>query len=349
MILRADGKCDGILKYMTDYTSKATYEKGYIERHIRNKSHYEEVSRRFAGKESVGLNIVENINTFETAEFGDDITRDTYHDYGVFQPYVSQWFAMDNSLPTAYGRTDCASLVFGENARYIDENTLKNGVVIDALAAKILMEKGIDVGIESYKKIHAMPVEYFREEDDYTVATANPGAVYYDFTVSKNAVVMSDFLKIEGKFGCFNEHLWDTCDRCPACYFYENKQGHKFLVYSFVAEVSWAKSVWNKGLFRSYYRQAQLVRGIEMLQGRRLPAICMKNPELYILCKKDENSMAVGMWNLFADEVITPEIILDSAYSRADFYNCTGKLSGDRIVLDNDILPYSFAFFTLYK
>lgn len=349
MILRADGKCDGILKYMTDYTSKATYEKGYIERHIRNKSHYEEVSRRFAGKESVGLNIVENINTFETAEFGDDITRDTYHDYGVFQPYVSQWFAMDNSLPTAYGRTDCASLVFGENARYIDENTLKNGVVIDALAAKILMEKGIDVGIESYKKIHAMPVEYFRKEDDYTVATANPGAVYYDFTVSKNAVVMSDFLKIEGKFGCFNEHLWDTCDRCPACYFYENKQGHKFLVYSFVAEVSWAKSVWNKGLFRSYYRQAQLVRGIEMLQGRRLPAICMKNPELYILCKKDENSMAVGMWNLFADEVITPEIILDSAYSRADFYNCTGKLSGDRIVLDNDILPYSFAFFTLYK
>jgi hypothetical protein len=38
--------------------------------------------------------------------------------------------------------------VFGEAAKYVDKNALKSGAIIDISAAKILMEKGIDVGIE---------------------------------------------------------------------------------------------------------------------------------------------------------------------------------------------------------
>lgn len=348
MVLRADGSCDGILKYMTDYTPKSDYETGYLDRHIRNKPHYEEIERRFGGKRCVGVNIVEKLNTFSDAVFGDDVTRDTYHSYGAFQPMISQWFAVDNSLPIAYGQKDAASIVFGENARGIDEETLKNGVIIDAYAAKLLMRQGIDVGIRSYQKTYHMPVEYFCEPDDYTIAMANPGAVYYDFDIDERAEVLSRFLKIKGNFGNYSEDLWKSAQSCPACYYYENDKGYRFLVYAFVAEVSWAKGIWNKGLFRSYYRQEQLCRGIEKLQGKRLPAVCPKSPDLYILCKKDDNSMAVGIWNFFADSVIKPEIILDGIYSRADFYNCTGRLEGDRIILDGEILPYSFAFFTVY-
>lgn len=214
MILRADGKCGGILKYMTDYTSRADYETGYIDRHIKNKPHYEEIERRFAGKTTVGLNIVEDMRTFETAQFDDDITRENFHGYGENLPLVSQWFAVDNSLPVAYGQKDCASLVFGENANYVDEEILKNGVIIDAYAAKILMKKGIDVGIKEYRKIATpMAVEYFCEADDYTTANANPEALYYDFTISEKAEVMSEFLKINGYFGNYSEHLWKTADR----------------------------------------------------------------------------------------------------------------------------------------
>ena len=256
---------------------------------------------------------------------------------------------MDNSLPTVYDRKGGASLVFGENARNLDESVLKNGVIIDAYAAKILMKRGIDVGVKSCKRTYAMPVEYFCREDDYTIATANSDAVYYDMEIDEKAEILSEFLKIKGSFGNYSEHLWKTADKCPACYFYENDKGQKFLVYAFTAELSWAKGVWSKGLFRNYYRQAQLNYGIEKLQGRKLPAICMKNPELYILCKKDDNSMAVGLWNFFADGVINPEVILDGKYSKADFYNCTGKLEEDKVILDDEITPYSFAFFTVYK
>lgn len=348
MILRADGKCDGILKYMTDYASKSSYEPGYIDRHIKNQPHYAEIDRIFSGKTAVGLNIVESRTEFENATFDDDVTRESYHAYGGYQPLVSQWFAVDNSLPITYGATDCASLVFGENARTIDENTMKNGVIIDAYAAKILMSRGIDVGIESLERTFPMPVEYFRSADDYTTASVNSGAVYYDIHVKNNAEILSEFLKIPGGFGNYGEHLWKTAEKCPACFFYENDKGCKFLVYAFTAEVSWAKGVWQKGLFRSYYRQAQLCDGIEKLQGRRLPAVCLKSPELYILCKKDDKSMTVGLWNIFADSVMNPEIILDEPYARAEFYNCSGTLSGGRVKLDGDILPFSFAFVTVF-
>lgn len=207
MILRADGKCSGILKYMTDYYSKADYETGYIDRHINNLPHYEEIDRRFGGKETVGLNIIEDVNTFKNASFDDDVTRENYHNYGGYQPLISQWFAVDNSIPTAYGRKEGASLVFGENARQIGEDVLKRGVIIDAYAAKILMECGIDVGITKYEKTYPMPVEYFSFADDFTTATTNSGAVFYDFELEEKTEVLSEFLKIQGDFGNYNEHL----------------------------------------------------------------------------------------------------------------------------------------------
>lgn len=349
MVLRADGKCDGILKYMTDYTSKATYETGYIDRHIKNKPHYEEISRRFSNKKTVGLNIVEDIHLFENTSFGEDLTRDTYHNYGGFQPTVSQWFAMDNSIPVTYGDEDSVSIVFGENARYVNDKILKNGIIIDALAAKILTQKGIDVGMKSYEKVPSMAVEYFCREDDYTIGNTDENSIFYDFEIDEKAEVLSEFLKIETNFGGYKEHLWATAPRCPGCYFYENENGQKFLVYTFVAEQAWAKGIWHKGLFRNYYRQAQLCYGIEKLQGKKLPAMCMKNPELYILCKKDDNSMSIGMWNFFADSILEPKIELDEKYGSADFYNCNGILNGDKIVLDKEILPYSFVFITVYK
>lgn len=349
MILRADGKCDGILKYMTDYTSKADYETGYIDRHIKNKPHYEEISHRFDGKKTVGLNVIEDIHTFENASFGDDITRDTYHNYGGFQPTISQWFAVDNSIPVTYGQEGCASIAFGENARYVDDKILKNGVIIDALAAKILTQRGIDVGMRKCKKIHPMAVEYFCREKDYTIGNTDENSIFYDFEIDKACEVLSEFLKLETSFGCYKEHLWKTTPRCPACYFYKNKNGQKFLVYTFVAERAWAKGIWYKGLFRNYYRQAQLCYGIEKLQGKKLPAMCLKNPELYILCKKDNNSMTIGLWNFFADSVLEPKIELDEKYDFANFYNCNGILIEDKIILNEEILPYSFAFITVYK
>jgi hypothetical protein len=77
--------------------------------------------------------------------------------------------------------------------------------------------------------------------------------------------------------------------------------------------------------------------------------MCYGAPQLYILCKKDESSMAVGLWNLFADGVLNPVIELDQYYTSADFYHCGGRLEGDKLLLDEEIPPFGFAFFTVYK
>ena len=121
------------------------------------------------------------------------------------------------------------------------------------------------------------------------------------------------------------------------------------MVYSFVAGSVYVTTGWHNGLFRNYCRQRQLAEGIASLQGRPLPAMCFQCPELYILCKKDENAMAVGLWNFFPDTIYTPDIHLDGLYSQIDFYNCAGKLDGDKVRLSTDIAPYGFALFTVYQ
>ncbi len=143
--------------------------------------------------------------------------------------------------------------------------------------------------------------------------------------------------------------LQDNKNKFHACYCYENAKKQRFLIYSFAARTVYVTLEWTPGIFRNYYRQRQIADGICNLQNRPLPAICYKHPELYILCKKDENSMTVGLWNLFADTLFTLKIVLDEEYKKAEFYNCEGVLCKNKIKLDTDIVPYSFGFITLYK
>lgn len=59
------------------------------------------------------------------------------------------------------------------------------------------------------------------------------------------------------------------------------------------------------------------------------------NPALYILCKKNENSMTVGLWNFFADIAIEPVVEPYGNYSCIKFLNTGGKPEGNRVYLNN--------------
>lgn len=61
-------------------------------------------------------------------------------------------------------------------------------------------------------------------------------------------------------------------------------------------------------------------------------------------CEKDDNSMAVGLWNFFPDTVIEPVVELAKEYSEIEFINCSGKLNGNKVHL-SDILPFEFVGF----
>lgn len=178
MILRADGSTDGILKYMIDYVSNINFEPGYVDRHIANKKHYEEIDRRFSGKVSVGLDVIEKTDTFRKMDFTKDVSFSEYVGRN-YLPTMSQWFLCDNSIPTTYGQHGCAHIAFGVNAEYLTNEDLCDGIITDAQGAEILRKRGIDVGIRKVKKADVPSFEYFIPEDDFTYADTDiPGKFY---------------------------------------------------------------------------------------------------------------------------------------------------------------------------
>lgn len=325
-LMLADGNCYGIMKYGLDYTSSFDYDEGYADMHVRNREIYKEIEKAFSDKKCTGFHLVEPFDTIEKMQVLPE-KPDLYK-----LKSGTRRFVVDMSLPTCY-EPGGVNIIFGEHGNNVDLSILKNGSVLDITSARYLKEQGIDVGIDSVEMV--MPAqcgyrEYFVEKDDY----ARVHEVIKELgklNLSKGAKVLSEF-NISG-------------EKYIGSYSYENANGERFLVYNFDIEKE-AEAV---GLIRNYYRQEQLVNLVEWLNGKKLDAISTKNPDLYILTKKNENSLAIGLWNHFIDPALNTTIELGEKYKSAKFINCNGKLAGDKVILDQPIGAYAFAFIELTK
>ncbi len=346
MALRADNKSNSILKYMIDYNSSADYETGYVDRHIKNTDAYNDIEKRFTGQ-SVGLRIFETPEIINSITLNEDYPADIYG--RPFLPTLSQQFTTDNSIPVTYDNVEGATLCFGENAKYLDEESLKYGVILDAVAAKILYSKGIDVGINGYERAPKPNAEFFNTLGEIVTATTGNSA-FYNFNLKETASILSTFISTPSGLGVIPSIVdVEKYNNFPACFKYENANGQRFIIYSFAAATVLVDNKgWNSGVFRSYTRQQQLINGIKWLQkGKGLPAVLTKAPELYILCNQTENGLSVGLWNIFPDEILNPEILLNDNYSSIDCFNCEGEIIGNKVKLKAPIPPYGHAFFTV--
>lgn len=319
--LRADGGFDGILKYAVDYTSNANYENGYIKRHIENKEIYKEINTVFGNKKAVGVRVYESMKKFEYMEVPKAVKGKNLGEM-FFSPAARM--LASNSIPTVYEGSGLCGIAFGENAKYIPDEALKNGLIIDARAAEILSEKGIDVGIESKTELppKRMVEEYFADENEYVTVHLLSGT--YDMKLKNGAKVQSYFI--------------DNAEKYPASYIYENADGQRFFVFTFNGYFM------HEFLYRQYTRSSQLARNIKWLSGNSLSAYISGNPDLYIMNKSDGKALSVGLWNFFEDYISEPVIRLDKEYSNIRFVNCTGKLNKDTVYLSK-IHPYEFVAF----
>ncbi len=91
----------------------------------------------------------------------------------------------------------------------------------------------------------------------------------------------------------------------------------------------------------SYERSRQYADTIPWLSQNKLPAYVYGHPALYMQCKRNEEALAVGLWNFFADIAITPVVQLDKAYTAIRCINCDARLEGDKVYL-NDIPAFGF-------
>lgn len=99
---------------------------------------------------------------------------------------------------------------------------------------------------------------------------------------------------------------------------------------------------------KSIKPQGAVIEGVEWIARRSLPAKCPGHPQLYILCKKSERSMTVGLFNCHADSIFAPTVTLDATYKSATYLNTNGTLNGNTVTL-SELPAYSLAAFRVKK
>ena len=317
--LRASGVTDGILKYALDYFSNPNYETGYREFHERNRYLYSEISKYFSGKSSVGVRIYESMKKFADMNYSVPPLQSERCDY-LSRSVAGAAFSYC-SIPTVYEGSGVCSVAFGENARSIPVDLIKNGLITDAVGAKILMSRGIDVGIKELNgKNHPADTELFLENNNRIYAE---GITVYEISLMPKAEILSYTETEDGNI--------------PMSFRYQNANGFKFLVFNF-GQLNDQTNV-----LRHYARSKQIVDSVSWF-GRKLPAYSYKNPGLYLQCKSDSKSMTVGAWNCCADPALHPVIELDRSYKSIVFFSGNGHIEENRVYLD-EMPAYGFTGF----
>ena len=327
--IRVSGCTDGILKYGLDYTSNADYETGYARFHERNTTLYREIDESFGNKKSCGIRVYESMKKISDMEMPTKVNSNV-DIQSIFFSQAARTLAC-NSIPTVYEGEGACGIVFDENARSLPTSALKNGLILDISAANILIDRGIDVGLENINEvisdtsgsIVASMEEHFLSNDNYI---SIQGTCSYNITVNKKAEILSDIKTESGII--------------PLSYRYENADGNRFLVLNINSRRD------SSSMLKHYARGRQIADNVPWLSGNKLPAYVYGHPSLYMQCKQGENSMSVGLWNFFADIAISPVVELGKTYSDIRFINCNGRLENDKVYLD-DIIPFAFVGFEL--
>lgn len=326
MLMRMDGTYDGILKYMFDYISTAEYETGYLTRHVRHASLYRELDRLFGEGEACGVNVVLRRHLIADADFS--LSPADY-----YSPFASAGILLANAgVSTVYGGRGICNAIFGENARAATEEELGEGVLLDAVSARILQERGTDVGLRGEQRCCSGKAGMFVSGDGSERAGCRFGqGTFLQTELAETAQVELSVL-VDGK-------------QMPVVYRYVNADGKRFLVFLFDL-MSFDK---NSSVIRGYLVQRITVSGVEWVAGKRLPAVSLGNPNLYLFCKRTEDTLSVAMLNCFADEIIEPCVTLDGVYDSVEFVNASGHLEGDRVYLDAPLPAFSSAFFRVRR
>ena len=311
------------MKYMFDYYSLPEYELGYLNAHIRNKAFYDWIDSSCQELHNCGINIADSMHRI--CDMKIDRPQDKEDPRLHYMKYAfnkTHMFFTKNGIPTCYGKNnENIFAAFGENVKYLDEKELGSGVILDVSAALYLQENGIDVGIKSYKAVKQPYFESFGTNElvhlDFSVGK------YYELKLNDGAEVLSMF--------------HDDTHMYPACYYYENDQKQKFVVYAFQGH-----SLNDGGtVLNSYYRQRQLFDAVKRLHGK-VPFTYSGSPGLYALWKENEKRTAILLANVFEDKIVNMELELNKKYVGAKFIDCNGKLLDKKLLIDY-ISPYGVA------
>lgn len=333
LALRCDGGAEGILRYMLDYNSSAKFETGYIEHYLENRALYRVAEKHFSDKRAAGVHLFEPQRVFPVQTFDEgQIYRNRFMHRNAL-PTAAQQFAVDNALAVTYEPQGGAHIVFDDRARLLPEEMFGEGLYLDMKAARILAERGIDVGLEGAEVSARPDTEYF--EDDREYVAVNCDGKFYEAELKYGAAVRSWFF-------CGRE----TLSRGLSV---RKREGRAVLCPVRGRRPVPAVQQVHGGTLPQLLPRAQVQSDLEWAGRKPLVAKASGQPDLYLLVKEDETSVSVGVFNFFQDAWLSPKIELGENYASAAFYNCSGRLKGKTVLLDKKIESYGFAAIVLKK
>ena len=330
-VVRIDGGYDGILKYMFDYIAGPHFELGYLERHNENKADIEALAKMFDGGANAGVRIIAKPHTYQNADLDLGCVND------ISPRPLDATMLGCSSIPTVYRGRGVCNATFGENARTMDLGLLDDGMILDAVSAVILTERGIDVGLRSYGKLV--------EETVTAVCTNDPE--YKSFITDGQVRVLSPVIDEKAEPLLY---AGKPVKEKMLAYRYENAQGKRFLVFLFEGNSIYAPTrVCLSGLVKNYAIQKVLLESVPWIARKKIPAYCAGHPELYLMCKKEDNGTCVALFNCFADPVTALKVHLDGAYTRIECLNCEATVDGDTVTLSTKLHAFEFAAFRVFN
>ena len=315
--LQASGGFEGIQKYMFDYTSSADYERGYLERHVRNLPVYDVIDKWFKDGETKGIRVYFNQDKLKDTDFTGLPVEPSFINRKASYSQAADALSC-NSIPTVYAGMGNAGIVFWENARHLPDEAFSKPMILDIAAARILAEKGIDIGVSDFGEFFAPKTLLFPDGERVALFNAQDSSV--NLTPSDKARVLSTFE-----------------NGIPACFTYRNDSGLSVLVFNFHSAVC-VRNFWRN------YRFPRLIADFCSRNNAALPVYATGAPDLYLLCKDDGNFRNIGIWNCFADEVNDIVLQLDREVSNIECLRCDAQIIDDKRIQVKHIAAYSFAF-----
>ncbi len=317
-VMRADGNHNGILKYMSDYVSSVDYEKGYFAHHKRDLPLLEKISKIFDNKNSLGVYTPVDRSIMEKADFS---VCDAYKNNYPF-PFASRMLSSLSIPTTLEEEHSTVTALFSQEALTFYKKDVP--LLLDGVSAYLLAKNGIDVGIA--------PEEFVNENVPIVASRDDKHLIFFKSQQAR-------FLK-----GKLNENAsvkLYTDKKEPFAYTYRNPSGQKFAVC--LLDTSYLPN--DSAFFKGYCMQKFFIDAIKWLTDKKLPAVCPKNPDLYIIAKGKNSKTAVGLFNCYPDPVLKPEITLDKKYTKIKFFGTSGILKGNKVFLSEPLHPFSFCAF----
>ena len=292
---------------------------------MRNLPLYRAIAEHFDDKCPRGIRVFEVPHKYDRMDIPERFENKS-HDLQLTCFNPSSKILSPVGLPTVFAGDGTGIAVFGENAKYLPETDFGKGLLLDARAAEIMSARGLDVGLRGEGKGFAADMEHYLADGFHICAFDQP---IRNFTTDASAIPETTALSPDGV-------------TVATSYRYENAAGQRFFVLCSEAYGSVER------YHRVYGRSHLLARAAEWVSGRKLPAWTSGSPDLYLMCKENDGALAVGLFNLFEDEALDTEIHLGDSYRSVTFFSGSGRLDGDRVLLD-DIPPFGVVTFEVTR